>query len=177
MAFSLVLTSDTPDYPKGTILTDPTQIDEVRTGEYALHAVQVSDTVIPPPAPPPPPPDLSIIQQLVQGVLVDNQEQDAALSAAAQINAQQAAAIAGQSQTIQQQTQTIDGLNTVIGSQNNVLAQQAAALNALSARVNALENDAPPPPAPETADDVPLAEDSGEYLSTDSGKILYVDPD
>jgi uncharacterized coiled-coil protein SlyX len=177
MAYVLVVTNDIPQYPKGTILSDQVAIDRLRTSEYALQAVQVSDEVIPPPAPPPPPPDLTSIQTAVQGVAVKNQEQDAALAAANQVNQQQAAELSEQDVLIAQQNQTIAAQNATIADQNNKLAAQDTSLNAVVARVAALESGTvtPPPPDPNPSDDLPLAEGDGDVLTTNAGTKLVGD--
>lgn len=177
MAYVLVVTNDIPQYPKGTILSDQMAIDRLRTSEYALQAVQVSDEVIPPPPPPPPPPDLSLIQSAIQGVNVKNQQQDAALAAANQVNQQQAAEISNQLVTINQQNQLIAAQNATIADQNNKLAAQDASLSAVVTRVAALESGTvtPPPPDPDPTDDLPLAEEDGDVLTDEAGRQLVGD--
>lgn len=152
MALVLVVVNDFGNYRRGMQITNSSEINQIRSSEYAGQVVLVSDTIIPPPIPV----DAPNYDELVaayQQLVAQAAEQQAALDAAAALNTQQTAAISAQSQQINSLTNTV---------------------NVLAAKVDNPNGGTPTPP--DTADDLPLAEADGKQLGTNSGAVLVGDP-
>jgi hypothetical protein len=132
-------------------ITDATEIATIRSGEFADQVVMVSDTIIPPPVPPETP-NYEEVLAAYTALVAQIGQQQAALNAANLVNGQQTTALSAQSQQIDQLTNAV-----------NVLAAK-------------LENpNGGPSLPPYLADDLPLAEDDGVVLITNSGTVLVGD--
>jgi hypothetical protein len=65
MALTLVVSEAFGIYDRGDVITDPTTIASIRSGELATRVVQVSDVIVPPP---PPTTGTSALQALVNQI-------------------------------------------------------------------------------------------------------------
>lgn len=151
MALRLVVTTPFLGYARGSIISNPATIDQIRASEYASAVVLVSDTVIPPPDPPP---ALTMAELLsaYRDLQQTNVQTQQALNAVVDVNLTQAEAL-------RQQDRRISEVN------NSVLA--------LAARVDNPNGGGPR--LPDVTDDKPLSEDDGIVLSTDAGSVLHGD--
>lgn len=151
MALVLVVINDFGTYRRGQQITNSAEINQIRASEYAGQVVLVSDTIIPPPVPVDTPNYDELVAAYNQ-LVAQTAEQQAALDAAIELNAQQSEAISAQDQRINTLTNTV---------------------NVLSAKVDNPNGGEPIPP--NTDDDLPLAEADGDSLGTNSGNVLVGD--
>lgn len=161
MALRLVVTTGFPGYARGSIISDPTIISNIRASEYAAQVVLVSDTVIPPPDPPTGTPlpgggvsmdDFLVLRNQYQVLAASDVQQQSALAALLSVNSSQTDAIAS------------------LGQQ---LYQLNSAIIVLAAKIDNPNGGNPLPPS--LADDLPLAENDGVVLATNSNAVLAGD--
>lgn len=151
MALSLVVVSAFGGYPRGAIISDPSTVASVRSGENAHSTVLVSDQIILPPVPPSAP-NIDEMQEAYRDLQALYQQQTALLASVAAVNASQ---------------------SEVLAAQNQRLGELTVAIQQLEAKVT--NPNSGPPVLGNLADDKPLAEASGEVLQTNSGKIIVGD--